>query len=42
MPEITPFEPDLGNSSGGKRHSVASIDFKSCFPMEAAFFINDR
>jgi len=40
-PEITPFEPDLGNSSEGKRNSVAIIDFKSRFPVEAAFFIND-
>jgi len=41
QPEITPFEPDLGNSSGGKRHSLAIIDYKSRFPVEAAFFFND-
>jgi hypothetical protein len=41
QPEITPFEPDLGNSSEGKRHSVAIIEFKSRFPVEAAFFMND-
>jgi hypothetical protein len=40
QPEITPFEPELGNSSGGKRHSVVIIDYKGRFPVEAAFFVN--
>jgi hypothetical protein len=38
-PEITPFEPDLGNSSVGKRDRVETIEIKSRFPVEAAFFV---
>ena len=38
QPEITPFEPDLGNSSVGKRHHIEFFEFKSRFPEETAFF----
>jgi hypothetical protein len=40
-PEITPFEPDLGNSSVGKRHRDAFFKVKGRFPEETAFFVYD-
>jgi len=40
-PEITPFEPDLDNSSVGKRHIYHLQIHKKPFPHETAFFIGE-
>jgi len=41
MPEITPFEPDLDNSSVGKRHIRILQNPQKAVSSQTAFFIGE-